>query len=315
MELRHLRYAVAVAEEGSFTKAAKRLHLVQQALSQQIADLEGELGVRLFERTPRGVVPTAAGAVLVQEAIGTLANVGRTVDALRRLQSGAPRTIRVGACPSFQAARLVIVEAVRRFHDREPDVQVELTELASADGIAALFDGRVDVAFTHTAPGASSALDSLMVWEEPWTAVLLPSRHRLAAHHPLWLRDLTELPMLASTAAEDPALHERTMAALAERGLSPQLAPIRVGGVPEAVVELVAAGMGWGLMTPSARSQFRGLPGLAFRTFADDPIPRLGMWAMARHEDGSPLVASFLTVLQSRVSGVIATLAPWRSLG
>ena len=299
MELRHLRYAVAVADAGSFTKAAVRLHVVQQALSQQIADLERELGVRLFDRTAHGVVSTEAGAVFLREAAATLAHADRTIDSVRHHSDGAPPTLRVGMTRLFQATSLVVVAAVRRYHEAEPGVQIDLID-HSPDLLAdSLLKNRLDVAFAHVPADPASDLDSLLVWEEPWTAVLLPSRHRLAARHPLWLRELSELPMIGFPPEVNPVLHARIIAALEERGLPPLLAPLRVSGVPEADTELVAAGLGWRLMVPSARSQFRGVSGVAFRSFADDPIPRLGLWAISHREEGSTVLTRFLAAVRA----------------
>lgn len=299
MELRHLRYAVAVAEEGSFTRAAARLHVVQQALSQQIADLEHELGMRLFNRTPRGVVATEAGAVFIQEAIGTLARVERTVDRLRHHAPSSAPTLRVGAAPSFRATTTLIVEAVRRFHAAGPGVETDLVGLPPDLLSASVLAGRLDTAFTHAAPEPSMELDGRLVWEEPWTAVLLPARHSLATRHPLWLRELAGLPMISFPPEGNPVLHTRMLAALEERGLRPALAPIRLSGFSDAEAELIADGMGWRLMVPSARAQYRGIPGVAFRSFADDPIPRLGLWLLTRREEPSPLLARFLAAVET----------------
>lgn len=294
MELRHLRYAVAVAEEGSFTRAAARLHVVQQALSQQIADLERELGIRLFDRTPRGITSTAAGVLFIREALATLAQVDRTVKLVRSPPGGSPPTIRVGVVHSFEAVDAVVLNALRWFLDGEPGVGLDLVELEPDRLLEALLNGRLDLAFTHEPPGPMTVLDSMLVWEEPWTAILLPGHHPLAVRHPLWLRDLGELPLIAFPPEVNPVLHGRILAALEERGLSPTLAPIRIAGMPGAVIRLVAGGVGWQLMIPSARPQFRDVPGVAFRTFADDPMPRLGLWLLWRRGESSALLRRFV---------------------
>lgn len=300
MELRHLRYAVAVAEEGSFTHAAVRLHVVQQALSQQIADLERELGVRIFERTPRGVTVTEPGAIFLAEAAATLANMDRTIAAVRHHVAGAPPTLRVGAGTLFRVAGPLVAGAIRRFREAEPTAQIEVLEHSPELLIDALLAGHLDVAFTHVPPplDASDRVDRLLVWDEPWSAVLLPAGHPLAARHPLRLRDLAELPLILFPRQVNPVLHGRILTALEERGLSPVLAPVRISGMTEADLELVAAGVGWHLMVASARPYYRGLPGVAFRSLADDPIPRLALWVISRRADASSLVPSFLAAVR-----------------
>lgn len=300
MELRHLRYAVAVAEEGSFTHAAARLHIVQQALSQQIADLERELGVRLFERTSRGILVTEPGAIFLAEAAATLANVDRTIDTVRHHAAGAPPTLRVGAGTLFRIAGPLVAGAIRRFREAEPTAQVEVLEHSPDLLIDALLTGHLDVAFTHVPPppDASDRVDRVLVWEEPWSAVLLPARHPLATRHPLRLRDLAELPLILFPRQVNPVLHARILTALEERGLSPVLAPVRISGMPEADLELVASGVGWHLMVASARPYYRGVPGVAFRSLAEDPIPRLALWVISRRADASSLAPSFLAALR-----------------
>jgi DNA-binding transcriptional LysR family regulator len=306
VELRHLRYAVAVAEEGSFTHAAVRLHVVQQALSQQIADLERELGVRIFERTSRGVRVTEPGAIFLAEAVATLANVDRTIDTVRHHAAGAPPTLRVGAGTLFRVAGPLVAGAIRGFREQEPTAQVEVLEHSPDQLIDALLTSQLDVAFTHVPPPSrtdgSERVDRLLVWEEPWSAVLLPAAHPLASRHPLRLRDLAGLPMILFPRQVNPLLHERILTALEERGLSPVLAPVRISGMPEADLELVASGVGWHLMVSSARPYYRGVPGVAFRSLADDPIPRLALWVISRRADRSSMVTSFLAAVRANES-------------
>ncbi|HET7468277.1 MAG TPA: LysR substrate-binding domain-containing protein [Gemmatimonadales bacterium] len=321
MELRHLRYAVAVAEEGSFTHAAARLHVVQQALSQQIADLERELGVRIFERTSRGIRVTEPGAIFLAEAVATLANVDRTIDTVRHHAAGAPPTLRVGAGTLFRVAGPLVAEAIRRFREAAPAAQVEVLEHSPDVLIDALLAGQLDVAFTHVPPPAALAsdppdrVDRFLVWEEPWSAVLLPAQHPLATRHPLRLQDLAELPMILFPRQVNPVLHGRILTALEERGLSPVLAPVRISGMPAADLELVAGGVGWHLMVASARPYYRGVPGVAFRSLADDPIPRLALWVISRRADPSSLVTSFLAAVRAGQSARPAGPDAQRFLG
>jgi DNA-binding transcriptional LysR family regulator len=299
LELRHLRCAVAVAEEGSFTKAATGLHLVQQALSQQIADLERELGVQLFERSARGTRLTPAGVVFVEEARGVLAHVERTIGRIRGGAGATRPTLKVAAGRSFRAAQQIVADTIGRYHATEPAVEIDLIELATPGKPEALLNGHVDVAFAHSLPETTDLVEGELVWQEPWNAVLLPARHRLARQQPLWLRDLAELPMVAMPWELDPVLTGRIAGALADRGLTPTIAPVRLAGFAELALKWVADGLGWCLMVPSARDEFRGAPGVVFRCFADEPFSRLGLWILWRRGDRSILVQRFLAAARA----------------
>ncbi|HWM12249.1 MAG TPA: LysR family transcriptional regulator, partial [Solirubrobacteraceae bacterium] len=127
-ELRQLRYFVAVAEEGSLTRAAARLHVAQQSLSQQIRTLEAQLGAALFERSSRGVALTDVGAVLLREARPVLAQAERAVEAVRRAARGEQGELRVGFLGSV--ANYFMPPVVRAFRERHPDVTLHTEDLA-----------------------------------------------------------------------------------------------------------------------------------------------------------------------------------------
>jgi DNA-binding transcriptional LysR family regulator len=294
LELRHLRYAVAVAEERSFTRAAARLRVAQQALSQQIADLERELQVRLFDRTGRGVQATPAGALFIDEARATLGQSERAVARTRaRARSGAGG-LRVAIAPSFRACHAVAGAVVASFQRHNPGIELEVVPVPSAGQLQALNEGRLDVVIGHVGPDALPSLGAELLWEESWNAVLLPLAHPLARQRPLWLRDLADVPMLGFPRELDPAMLDRIVAGLADRGLRPKIAEVRVADFPDLVARLVADGLGWSLMVPSARAEFRAVGGVAMRCFADDPLPRLSLWLRWRGSDPSPLVGRLI---------------------
>lgn len=151
MELRHLRYFVTVAEEGTFVAAAKRLHLAQQALSKQIADLERQLGVQLFERLPRGVRLTQPGQVLLEEAWVLLDGAATAFDRVRRAARGIAGHVTVGFV-EFAAWSTRVPTLFRKFREERPDVSLEIRALSSLRQWAALQDRRIDVGFVHHVP-------------------------------------------------------------------------------------------------------------------------------------------------------------------
>ena len=148
MELRHLRYFAAVAEERHFGRAAERLGIAQPPLSKQLQDLERELGYALFDRSHRPIALTAAGETLLEHARGILEAVEIGLREARRAGAGHSGTIAIGYPPSLAYSGLT--QVLRAFRESSPDVAIQLLELAPAEQIAALKRGDLDVAFVRT---------------------------------------------------------------------------------------------------------------------------------------------------------------------
>ena len=176
MELRHLRYFVAVAEEGSLTLAAKRLHTSQPSLSRQIRDLEYEVGAELLTRGARGVELTAAGRAFLDHARLALAQVDAAGEAARRAAQPARKTFAIG----FQTGHEMnwLPQAMRLLRDELKNIEVTVSSDYSPDLAEALVRGRLDVAFLRAEPGYDLAYK--VVDREP-LIVLMPSDHRLTS--------------------------------------------------------------------------------------------------------------------------------------
>jgi DNA-binding transcriptional LysR family regulator len=181
MELRHLRYFVAVAEELHFGRAAARLNMSQPPLSQQIAALERDLGVRLLERTRRQVRLTDAGRLLLDEAKATLDQAARARLVATRAQLGEVGELRIGLFASAPLSA-AISDAISAFRRAYPDVTLTLREAPSPEQIDALLRGRLDFGFLRSPnpPQLPGGLTSLEVVREP-LCVVLPLEHHLAA--------------------------------------------------------------------------------------------------------------------------------------
>src|SRR5881275_1522994 len=164
MELRHLRYFVAVAEELHFRRAAERLHMSQPPLSQQIRRLEDEVGATLFVRNQRRVELTAAGQAYLARARDILAAVEDAAREARRVQRGEVGRLDVGFVGS--AMYSVVPELLRAFRERFPDVGLRLRELGTAEQLRRLEDGRLDVGFLRP-PGGRPGLSIETVLREP----------------------------------------------------------------------------------------------------------------------------------------------------
>ena len=187
MELRHLRYFVAVAEEGNLTLAAKkRLHTAQPSLSRQIRDLEYEVGVQLMSRSVRGIELTAAGRVFLDHARLALAQVETAREAARRAAEPTKPSFALGFLTGQEMDWLP--GAMRILHDELPNMQVTVASQYSPDLAQALMAGRLDVAFMRPEAG-TAGLAYKLVTREP-LVVVLPGDHRLASREAIHPRDV-----------------------------------------------------------------------------------------------------------------------------
>ncbi|MBE7197655.1 MAG: LysR family transcriptional regulator [Parafilimonas terrae] len=185
MELRHLRYFVAVAKHLSFTAAAENLGVAQPPLSQQIRDLEAEVGTPLFARTTRRVALTKAGSDFLTEALAILAKAEAAVDRARAIGSGTAGILHVGLTGSMLAGPLG--QAIRNFSEAYPTVDLRIHEMAPDRQIAMLKAGQTDVSFLRCPP-EDAELVSALAWREG-VRIVLPKGHRLA-DRPFALADL-----------------------------------------------------------------------------------------------------------------------------
>src|SRR3954449_2876762 len=186
MELRHLRYFIAVAEAGSLTEAAeRRLYTSQPSLSRQIRDLESQVGVELLSRSVRGIELTAAGTAFLDHARLVLMHVDAAVETARRAAEPARKTFAIG----FQTGHEMnwLPQAMQVLHDELKNIQVTVSSDYSPDLAEALARGRLDLAFMRVEPGYD--LGYHVVDREP-LIVLMPSDHRLAAKPAIHPREL-----------------------------------------------------------------------------------------------------------------------------
>ena len=251
MELRHLRYLIAVADRGSFSGASRALHIAQSAISEQLADLEEEVGVPLFTRSSRKTSLTAAGASFREEAVRILAASERALDLARRVHRGLVGTLRIGFFAGVTGINFP--RLIQAFRKQFPDVQVSLAEMTSTQQWTALADGRIDVAFTRRLePEYRAELRSVVLQHDPMMAIL-PKNHP-AAPGPVDLRDLAQERFVLSSRETSPAVFDKAIELCSEAGFSPRIASI--SSVWSSVVLMVQAGEGISLL-PSNEQQFR----------------------------------------------------------
>lgn len=246
MELRHLRYFVALAEELSFTKAAQRLNISQPPLSVQISQLEEQIGTRLFMRTSRSVELTSAGQSFLSDVRTLLRALQMACDRARTIGSGRAGRIDIGLSGShFQGPLLNILAKYIRDY---PEVLVSLHQLMPATQTADLRSGHIDVSISRTRVD-DEALVSILLWEDPLVAVLPPD-HRLARCKMLTLADLRNEPFVMLKLESSP-FAKHIYGCCVQAGYAPQVTQW-VMEVP-AMMSIVAAGMAVSVAPVSAR--------------------------------------------------------------
>ena len=228
VELRQLRYFVAVAEELHFRRAAVRLHISQPPLSQQIAALEHELGVRLLERTRRRVELTPAGEAFLRDARATLAELDVAVSSARAIDAGLEGVLRVGFVGS--ALLSIVPTTVQRFRRTRPGAEIELRERSTVEQLRAVSTGLVDVGLVRPPIEADETMHVEVVRREH-TVAALPEGHPLAELRRVPLRRLAAEPLVLFPRRQAPGYHDLLIGRLAATGVTPhvaQYAPVRV---------------------------------------------------------------------------------------
>lgn len=257
MELRHLRYFVTVAELGSFSQAARSLYVSQSAISEQIADMEREIGVPLFHRSARSTTLTPAGAVFLPEAKGVLAAAVQAVEKVQRAERGEVGTLRIGFFSGGVGVNFPTI--IRRFRKHHAGVRLSLIEMPPTAQWQALVEGKIDLGFTRRLePPYNNDLSSETVREDEIVAVL-PRDHRLASG-PVDIRDLANEQFILSSRETSPALFDKIIELCSEAGFSPKIASLST--MWSSVVLMVQAGEGISLL-PANLQQSR-MPDLAF---------------------------------------------------
>ena len=290
MELRHLRYFIAVAEERHVTRAARRLGMQQPPLSQQIHALEREVGAQLLRRLPRGVELTEAGRALLADARAILAHVEHALATTRRTARGEQGRISIGFTSSAPFHPLV-PRVVRAFREAHPRVSLSMEEGGSPELIDGLRSERLDAVFIRTdvANPAGLAVDTLL---REAMLVALPRGHGLArgAGGALPLKALAEQTFIVYRRGSGPGLYDAIIAACQAAGFSP-----RIGQEAPRVVStlnFVAAGLGVSIV-PASLARMR-MDGVIYRRIRAGAKPWAALNLASRQGDASAALLRFL---------------------
>ncbi|MEO6005746.1 MAG: LysR substrate-binding domain-containing protein [Opitutus sp.] len=295
MELRHLRYFVAVADALNFRRAAEQLHVAQPALSKQIQDLEQELGARLLDRNTAGVRLTDAGAALLDSARELLAAAQQLPVVVREAAAGRRGRITIGNAGAMSAAFLPV--SLTAFRQRYPEVEVNLREIRSAEQPAALATGQIQLGLMIGAqPPDNRKFDCLRVLRSP-VRVYLAKDHALAARAALALTDLVVESFLAIAPARLAQEHVKMIRdVFVTRGLAePSIKP--VDGL-ESLIALIAGGHGISFLPRTVTAQ-RNI-GLVTKPLTEEHDDlAFSLWAVWRRNDSSETVRNFVRLLRT----------------
>jgi len=290
MDLRHLQTLVALAEELHYSRAARRLHVVQSAVSRTIQDLEQEVGAQLFHRTKRRVELTPAGEALARRAREILAAADRAAAECRRVSEGKLGRLRV-AVAGLSGLGL-LPEAVRAFRPRYPDVEIEILRMGTAVQLEALAGGRIELALTYV------PLEDAGILAEPLAhellCAILPEDHELARARTVPAASLLREVVATLPRTSDPDIYQALAAHARSHGMpTPRVVEVEDVGL---MMALVASGLAVShLPEAEARVGYRGVVAVPL-----EPAYRVTLFGVIRRDPRSPLAEAMLAELRAR---------------
>jgi len=288
MEMRQLRYFLAVGEEQHYGRAALRLRVAQPALSRQIQNLEQEIGFELFKRLPRGVKITDAGKLLLDDARRILQEVDDAVARAKRIASGQSGTLRIGFVESI-SWQGIVPDSLRDFRLRHPDVELQLKSLRTLEQIAAIHSGSLDAGYGLPIANREHGLAHIQIGLIK-QVLAVPNGHPLMEKKQIRLKDLVDATFVAFPRWAIPNAYDRLMAACARGGLkAPRV--VQQTAVETMILSLVQCGVGVALISSAAR--WRCPPGVTILPVVDLNVtfPFALMW---KENNNSPLLAKLV---------------------
>ncbi|MCB1001438.1 MAG: LysR family transcriptional regulator [Acidimicrobiales bacterium] len=291
MELRHLRYFVAVAEEQHLGRAAHRLHISQPPLTRQIHQLEHELGTTLFDRTSRGMELTDAGRVFLTDARHVLELADQATERVQR--AGRGETGRIDVAVFGTGIFGAIPQLLRAYRRDHPDVRIVLHNMTKEEQLDALAQRRISLAFNRLVQPTPGVVSEVLLSEPLFVAA--PSDHPLAARTAIAVAELEGVPLVLFPTGLRPNFIDRAREMCLAAGFTPTV----VAEVADVVhgIALVATGGGLGFVPRSATNLH--LPGVVYRPLYDTPPPTVDLCGVYRDDDRSPLLAGLLSSMRN----------------
>jgi DNA-binding transcriptional LysR family regulator len=288
VELRHVRYFIAVAEYCNFSKAAEQLHIAQPPLSRQIRQLEEDLGVTLFVRSKRRVELTKAGHAFLGEARKLIIQAVHAAEAARHAQKGDSGIVKIGVASGLGG----IVSKVVCEHRRQlPSIEIECKDIFSTLQNEALHKGEIDVGFLRP-PVDQVNLDCELLFEEEFVAVL-PMTHRLAKRRSLKLRDIASDPIVIFDRNFSSGLYDKILSLYSRQGLTPHLTVTHVEAHEEAGAITIASGKG--IFVGAGATVNRSVSGIELASVRlDEPEAKIEVYVAWRKDEESTVTLAFL---------------------
>lgn len=295
MELRHIRYFVALADELHFGRAAARLGISQPPLSQQIQALEAMLSARLFNRTNRRVELTEAGSLFLAEARVILERADRAMTIARRAEAGELGELRIAMFPSAPFL-YQIANAIQAFRRAYPDVQLTLNETESHQQTQGLIEGREQIAIVRSSviPKLPSVLSAIELLREP-LYVIMRHDHPLAKRRRIAVRSLANEPFVFYGERMGKTLPHQVLHLCRSNGFDPNIEQLANGNA--SITGLVAAGLGIAIV-PDAMCQLHHKD--VVKRPVDDSTAITSTWLVRHRFDVSPTVDAFCTLIAPR---------------
>lgn len=289
VELRHLRYFVAVAEERHFSRAAEKLQMAQPPLSQQIRQLEHLVGVRLFERNHHSVMLTNAGQLFLEDAVRILEQVDQALVRMQQAQHGQVGRLDIGFVNNAVATETFLPDVLAVYHQRFPAVEVRLREMHPETQLKALQKQQIQVGFVASFQSVPAEFEAEVLQRIPFVAVLAP-QHRFASQPSIALRSLIKESFILCQRQATPVLYDQIIQRCGESPrVTQEVSDIRM------VLGLVAANLGISLVPTSAMSL--RAEGVIYRPLSDDGDAIMVETALVWHRKSlSPVVEGFLAV-------------------
>ena len=291
MELRHLRYFVAVAEELHFTRAAERLHIGQPPLSHAIQVLEADIGAQLLERSKRWVRLTEAGRLFLDDARRILALAEQAGETARRAARGEAGELRIGFTYSTPLTPL-FAEVINRYRHHFPLVTLTLHEMATLRQLEAIGQRTLDLGFVRPPEVAVPSGVTLTPLREDPLMVVLPAGHRLAAKPALAIKELEALPFVMYPPGGGTGIYPQILRLCRAAGFVPRVG--QTAGEASTIIGLVAAGSGISLL-PSSFDRIR-MDGVCYRPLLDAEATTMLLLAQRAGEQ-SPLIDAFVALV------------------
>jgi DNA-binding transcriptional LysR family regulator len=297
MELRHLRYFIAVAENQSFRVAAERIHVTQPAITRQIQYLEAEIGAMLFQRTPAGVILTSAGELFLREARTALSLLRAATLSARRVANGLEGNLRIGFVENSSWDGLV-PDVIARYQAQASDVHLELLPLGSPEQIESIMSNRMDGGFIYTFDDLPADVISIPLMKKS-VLLAVPRQWEWPEDHAICAGELNDKPLISFPRNTYPAYHDYLIQACGKAGLV--LNVVQEVGTEAAILSLVAAGIGAAIVNAANRSrqparvQFLELSNLEME------IPLVFAYRAA---NSNPTLERFIVMLNSLHAGV-----------